>query len=171
MITKRSIAINGTVTSISLEPGFWEELERRAVLNQYSWQDYLRKMLENAPDTANRSTKIRVGLLNMLKDDLFRMRNQHKESWWTVKSDSGIQEIGTRGFRLFAGRDAANDIVIDDAEVSCRHLMLCWDLANWWIVDLESKNGTIVKGKQTNVAKITAQSTIRVGNSSILLMD
>lgn len=45
------------------------------------------------------------------------------------------------------GTDADNDIVLGDPYVSRHHARIWWDGASWWIVDLNSRNGTLVHQK------------------------
>ena len=49
---------------------------------------------------------------------------------------------------IFLGRDAANDIVINDAEVSRRHVRIFLQGPNYVIEDLGSTNGTSVNGQR-----------------------
>src|SRR5262245_36909860 len=44
------------------------------------------------------------------------------------------------------GRDADNDIVLDDITVSCCHALLLTDAAGTVLLDLDSTNGTLVNG-------------------------
>lgn len=52
--------------------------------------------------------------------------------WWLLQSATSI------------GRDAGNDIVIDDPHVSARHAELQFARGQWWLRDLGSKNGTLL---------------------------
>ena len=58
------------------------------------------------------------------------------------------------------GREAGNDIVIGDAEVSRRHASLTWDGSHWIIEDLGSANGTVVNG-----ARITGPRVLSSGDT------
>lgn len=49
---------------------------------------------------------------------------------------------------IFIGRDIANDILINDAEVSRRHARLSVQAGNYVIEDLGSTNGTFVNGQR-----------------------
>ena len=44
------------------------------------------------------------------------------------------------------GREAVNDIVIDDAEMSGRHAKIRFRGEGFWVEDLNSTNGTFVNG-------------------------
>ncbi|MGH2500125.1 MAG: FHA domain-containing protein [Candidatus Limnocylindria bacterium] len=44
------------------------------------------------------------------------------------------------------GRDAGNDIVVNDEAASARHAVVSYVDGDWWIEDAGSTNGTIVNG-------------------------
>jgi predicted DNA-binding ribbon-helix-helix protein len=118
MNARRSISIDGNVTSISMESIFWDELERRAMNNQQSWQDLSRNIFKHSGGRTKRSSALRIFLFEALRNDVLRIRKRRLESWWIINSPSGTQEIGTRSSLLLVGRNTANDIVIDDDEIS-----------------------------------------------------
>jgi len=49
---------------------------------------------------------------------------------------------------LFLGRDAVNDIVINDSEVSRKHARLIMEGATYKLEDLGSTNGTFIRGQR-----------------------
>ncbi len=50
------------------------------------------------------------------------------------------------GKNHFIGRDPSSDLLLDDPRVSARHALLQWSGNDWILVDLRSKNGTLVNG-------------------------
>jgi DNA segregation ATPase FtsK/SpoIIIE, S-DNA-T family len=70
------------------------------------------------------------------------------------------------------GRDAAADIVIDDPEISRRHLQIEVDAHGVTIADLSSTNGTWVDG--VSVARdrtsLEPHSVVRIGNSAVTIV-
>jgi hypothetical protein len=44
------------------------------------------------------------------------------------------------------GRDAGNDIVVNDEAASARHAIMSFSDGEWWIEDAGSTNGTVVNG-------------------------
>jgi pSer/pThr/pTyr-binding forkhead associated (FHA) protein len=44
------------------------------------------------------------------------------------------------------GRDAGNDIVINDEAASARHALVEFADGEWWVEDAGSTNGTVVNG-------------------------
>ncbi len=57
------------------------------------------------------------------------------------------------------GRDAGNDIALQDEAASARHAKLEADGGEWWIEDLGSTNGTLVNG-----ARIEKRERLRPGD-------
>lgn len=49
---------------------------------------------------------------------------------------------------LSFGREATNDVIIDDDAISRRHAVFEWDGQRWRVRDLNSKNGTSLNGKR-----------------------
>ena len=61
---------------------------------------------------------------------------------------------------VFIGRDIANDVLINDAEVSRRHARISIQAGNYVIEDLGSTNGTFVNGQ-----KLVGPRVLRVGDT------
>jgi hypothetical protein len=61
---------------------------------------------------------------------------------------------------VFIGRDIANDVLINDAEVSRRHARISIQAGNYVIEDLGSTNGTFVNGQKLAVPRV-----LRVGDT------
>jgi len=171
MLTKRSIVISTQMTSIGLENAFWDEVERQAKLQGMSWQEYARHLIRDAGDNENRSSFIRKKILQLLKEELERAKQGHQEASWTVRAAHRTYEIGTRGEMLYVGRDADNDIVINDESVSRTHLILCWDKKKWWALDLNSKNGMIVGGERVHATIVPRGMSLIIGDVEISLMN
>jgi pSer/pThr/pTyr-binding forkhead associated (FHA) protein len=68
------------------------------------------------------------------------------------------------GPEITIGRDAANDIDLEDTRVSQYHCRLWRDGDNWWIRDLDSTNGTWVNGQRlTGAQTLEPGDQLRVG--------
>ncbi len=171
MVKKRSIGIDGITTSMCLEPSFWDEIDRRSIAVGIPWQNFVRQLLKRKEDYSNRSAAVRESLLDLMREDIKESVKENTEAWWRLETHSGVVEIGTRGKILYAGRSTKNNIIINDKEVSERHLMLCWDQNNWWAIDLETKNGTYFQNKKIESIKLTAGLSVVLGESKLKLLE
>lgn len=72
-------------------------------------------------------------------------------------------EIGKRSVVL--GRSKECDIQIPDPNVSRRHAELRQEGSAYWLVDLDSTNGTQVNGRRTARAKLESGDTITLGST------
>ena len=62
------------------------------------------------------------------------------------------------------GRDPASDLRVDDETVSARHARLSYHHAQWWIEDLNSRNGTFLNGQvATEPVVLAAGDELRCG--------
>ncbi len=169
MPSRRSIAIDGTITSISMENIFWEEVDRFAAQRGEPWQNFLRNLLEELSDPPNRAAAIKEAVVELLRRE-DRGRNRGLQSHWVLDSSEGRTESTCHSLRLLAGRSEGNDIVIQDHEVSRHHVMLAFDNRFWWAVDLESKNGIWFKNKAVKVLRLRPGDEIGLGESTLQLV-
>lgn len=68
------------------------------------------------------------------------------------------ERIGLRALSSL-GRDAGNDVVINDDAVSARHAVVELNDGSWWVSDQGSTNGTTVNG-----SRITRPERLRDGD-------
>lgn len=65
---------------------------------------------------------------------------------------------------VLIGRDPACDFVLEDATISARHARLSYRLAQWWIEDLHSTNGTFLNQENiTGATVLTDGDEVRCG--------
>ena len=57
------------------------------------------------------------------------------------------------------GREADNDVIVDEDTVSARHAVLRYDGGRWWVEDLGSTNGTFV-----NLQPVVEPRPVRSGD-------
>lgn len=69
------------------------------------------------------------------------------------------------GDRVAIGRDAGNDIVVQEARVSRYQATLTWDGSVWALTDLGSANGTLVNGSRVERAVLKPGDLVRVGET------
>jgi hypothetical protein len=72
------------------------------------------------------------------------------------------------GAKVVLGRSKDADVRVEDANVSRRHAELRREGASWWIVDLDSTNGTDLNGKRVSRAKLNAGDTITLGATDLV---
>ncbi|HVM69622.1 MAG TPA: DUF3662 and FHA domain-containing protein [Gaiellaceae bacterium] len=70
--------------------------------------------------------------------------------------------------RVVLGRSKECDVQVPDANVSRRHAELRQEGSSWWIVDLDSTNGTEVNGKRVPRAKLRDGDRIVLGGTELV---
>jgi Protein of unknown function (DUF3662)/Inner membrane component of T3SS, cytoplasmic domain len=70
--------------------------------------------------------------------------------------------------RVVIGRSKDADIQVEDPNVSRRHAEIRQEGAAYWVVDLDSTNGTEVNGRNLKRAKLRAGDTITVGSTELV---
>ena len=70
--------------------------------------------------------------------------------------------------RVVLGRSKECDVQVPDANVSRRHAELRQEGSSWWIVDLDSTNGTEVNGKRVPRAKLADGDKITLGSTELV---
>jgi DNA-binding NtrC family response regulator len=80
-------------------------------------------------------------------------------------------EVMLNEFGLRIGSGPENDLVIDDPFVSKSHSRIHLENREFWIVDLESTNGTFVDGKRTKETTIWPGMVIGVGKVKLRVID
>lgn len=61
---------------------------------------------------------------------------------------------------IIIGRDPACECRIEDATISARHARLSYNLGQWWIEDLHSKNGTLLNGQPFSEQVVLASNDL-----------
>ncbi len=72
------------------------------------------------------------------------------------------------GKQMTIGRNAQNDIVIDNLSVSRQHAVISSSKEGFIITDLGSKNGTLVNGKPVKESRLNSGDDILIGKYNIL---
>ena len=84
----------------------------------------------------------------------------------TLTMDGVRHEIDKRRFVL--GRSKDCDIQLADPNVSRRHAELRQEGSAYWLIDLDSTNGSQVNGRRTARAKLESGDTITVGSTDLV---
>lgn len=168
-MSKRSIIIDGTTTSVFLEEAFWEEVDRRSKTKGIQWYDLVREMLATIEDPKNRSSSIKESLLRSLRSECDKAANQSKVSNWKITGQGKTYSEEIFGHRIVIGRGKDCDIVVGDQDVSRKHALMAFDGKNWWIIDTKSKNGVFINGKQVESSQVSSGDKIGLGHTIIEL--
>ena len=72
------------------------------------------------------------------------------------------------GAKVVLGRSKECDVQVEDANVSRRHAELRQEGSSWWLVDLDSTNGTELNGKRVQRAKLVDGDTITLGATDLV---
>jgi FhaA, N-terminal domain/FHA domain len=80
--------------------------------------------------------------------------------------DGRAREIDKR--RVVIGRSKDCDLQLADPNVSRRHAELRQEGSAYWLIDLDSTNGSLVNGRRTARAKLESGDVITLGSSDLL---
>ena len=83
----------------------------------------------------------------------------------TLTVDGKRHEVDKR--RVVIGRSKECDIQLSDANASRRHAELRQEGSAYWLVDLDSTNGSAVNGHRTVRAKLESGDTITIGSTDL----
>ena len=72
------------------------------------------------------------------------------------------------GAKAVLGRSKDCDVQVEDGNVSRRHAELRREGSTWWLVDLDSTNGTELNGKRVQRAKLSDGDTITLGATDLV---
>jgi hypothetical protein len=70
--------------------------------------------------------------------------------------------------RVVLGRSRECDVRVDDPNVSRRHAELRQEGATYWLVDLDSTNGTQLNGRKISRAKLSDGDVIQLGDTDVV---
>jgi hypothetical protein len=89
-----------------------------------------------------------------------------------VRTVAGSQLFALETDQMTLGFDEANDITVSDRKVSRVHALFQRYSVGWFIRDLDSTNGTYVKGvRLSGVHQLRHGDEIRVGDTTIVYRD
>jgi hypothetical protein len=84
----------------------------------------------------------------------------------TLTIGSKQREVTSR--RVVIGRSKDCDVQITDPNASRRHAELRQEGAAYWVIDLDSTNGTTVNGRRTARAKLDSGDVITIGSTDLV---
>lgn len=80
-------------------------------------------------------------------------------------------EVPLAGPRLVAGRQSDCAVTLDDPTVSRQHAAFVNRAGDWWVVDLESTNGTRVNGTIVSEQSLAPGDRVELGEAVVELVD
>jgi hypothetical protein len=84
----------------------------------------------------------------------------------TLTLNGTRHEIDKR--RVVLGRSKDCDLQLQDPNVSRRHAELRQEGSAYWLIDLDSTNGTLVNGRRATRTKLESGDTITIGSTELL---
>jgi len=172
---RRSIVIDGKVTSILLEAAFWNYLDAQAERAALSWAEYVRLVVQEIGPVANRAAAIKEFLLQRaigIDQDHGTAKQANVILRWEIAyagSSSTVQV--TRQALVSMGRSARCDVIVDDKECSRLHAVAFKVDNAWWLVDLESKNGVWIGKGRVLRCRLKSGQWFTMGESRIRLLE
>ena len=83
---------------------------------------------------------------------------------------SNGKEFPIQGRELVLGREADCDIVLEDSGISRRHARIVWEGGRHVLYELQSRNGTFVKGRKVERAELQEGDEILLGKATLRLL-
>ena len=93
-------------------------------------------------------------------------------TWLVVQDETPptARKLPPDTVRVSIGRALDNDLVITDVSASREHCRLDRDAdGTWWVVDLDSRNGTRRNGEKITRARLDPKDRVEIGNAKITL--
>ena len=84
--------------------------------------------------------------------------------------NGAAEELRFTAPEIIIGRHPSCEWMLPDETVSSRHARLAYHHDQWWLEDLDSRNGTFLNGEAVNAPAVLAnQDSIRCGQVSFLI--
>lgn len=82
-----------------------------------------------------------------------------------IRSPESRDYLVEQGSVASVGRDRTADIQIRNDRVSRQHLKVHWDSGSWWLVDLDSSNGTWVEEQSVEKMAVKERLVVHLGSA------
>jgi hypothetical protein len=105
-------------------------------------------------DTAGRGNGEHAGNTTLL----FGATDSVRARWQDAQGSH--EKVFFKAFRI--GRDEACELRIDDPLISRRHAEVRFDHGRWWVVDLQSRNGTRLDGQLVERAPLSSICSVQL---------
>jgi len=87
-----------------------------------------------------------------------------------MQKNGPLKQVELAGERTRLGRGASNDLRIDHPQVSRQHAELRVEGSTTWVVDLQSRNGTLVNGHPVKQWALRHGDVVRIGDCDIRVL-
>lgn len=81
------------------------------------------------------------------------------------------RQVPLKASRIVAGRHPECDLTLDDPTVSRRHAAFVLRGDEWWVVDLDSTNGTQVNGHPVREQALTPGTRVSLGEAAVEFLE
>lgn len=172
--TRRSIVLDGKVTSIKLEKAFWDFLDQSAWEAEVTWADYIRELLDEIGHTQNRAGSVKEALLDLAiqgkasQDAEVHALGSMRQWEITWKEIKDLMTLPHGVLRL--GRSPLCEIRLHDPDCSRLHAAVFPVGTEWWVTDLESKNGVWIEGERVERSRLRPGTIVNVGDTEVRLL-
>lgn len=170
-MSKRSLKLSGSTTSLFLEDAYWQELQLRADERGLSQAGLLREILDQSPDDVNRSAAVKQYLLKVCREEIDFLKvagRREKKSRWLIEKDGVRTREEFTQNQIAVGSAESNDIILNGYGVSRYHALFSFDGRYWWASDLESKEGIATNGVSKKVIKLQKNIEVDIGEYQIM---
>lgn len=84
-----------------------------------------------------------------------------------MRKNSAARQVELTGDRTLIGRDATNDVRIDHPRVSRHHIEIRVEGQVTWLIDLGSRNGTVVNGRLVKHCQLQHGDMVQLGDCNM----
>lgn len=171
---RRSIVLDGRVTSLQLEGAFWDYLDRLADDAGLSWAEFARHLLVQCQRTDNRASSIKQALLKHAVEASSAGgsdESARKAQRWQLSYEDSVVTVLTPWKLLRLGRRPDCELALSDPECSKIHAAMFPVAGCWWIADLASKNGLWQDGERIKLVALRLGDAVTAGKTEIRLLN
>ena len=163
----KSVSVHPRLLSLNLyKKNAWRD-------ENHFWDHFVREMRKNLlPQEGNQASPISPSDPKTIAQPVYN-RNvmpTHKGNWLVIRRGPEVNKMfKLQGESILLGRDVNVDIVVNNHEVSRKHLRLTRQGVGYAVEDLDSLNGTSVNGHPlTYIRTLNPGDTLLLGDSIIL---
>lgn len=108
--------------------------------------------------------------LDIKRQDELMAARQIPELTLIKQEESGGVSLKFSTPDILVGRDQICDLILDEKTVSAEHARLTYHHGNWWVEDLDSRNGTLLNLEMLSTpAVVVSGDELQLGQVMILV--